>query len=250
MEALLETKNLSKNFGGLYAINPLNTQFSEGQITGIIGPNGAGKTTLFNLITGWVTPSGGQVFFKGEDITRLPPYNIVQRGISRTFQVTNIFPGLTTFANIRVPVLARGGKSLSMVNSVDKASEINEETMEILELVGLVEDRDKIASSLPHGYQRCLQVGIGLASNPELLLLDEPTAGMSPEESANIINLIKELSDKKGVTIVFTEHDLDMVFSAAEKIIVLDKGSIIAEGTGIEIKKNKAVKVAYLGEEE
>lgn len=137
-----------------------------------------------------------------------------------------------------------------MVDSVDKASEINEETMEILESVGLAELRDKMASTLPHGYQRCLQVGIGLACNPKLLLLDEPTAGMSPEESANIINLLKEVSDKRGVTIVFTEHDLDTVFSAAEKIMVMDKGSIIAEGDEIEIKKNKAVKVAYLGDEE
>jgi branched-chain amino acid transport system ATP-binding protein len=224
-------------------------EVQKGSLVAIIGPNGAGKSTLFNLFTGYFAVSSGKVIFKDEEITNLPPYKILQKGISRSFQVSNIFPDLTAFENVRIGVLSHRRKSMKLLTLVDEMDEINEETLKILKMVELSNENDTVANTLSHGDQKRLEIGIALTSEPALLLLDEPTAGMAPEETVNTVNLIKDISKKQNTTIVFTEHDLNVVFSIAERIIVLQQGIIIGDGTGEEIKGNKKVKEAYLGEE-
>jgi branched-chain amino acid transport system ATP-binding protein len=245
----LEIRNLTKEFGKLSAVNNVSFEVQKGSVVAIIGPNGAGKSTLFNLVTGYFAVSSGKIFFKDEEITDLPPYKILQKGISRSFQVSNIFPDLTAFENVRIGVLSHRRKSMKLFSLVEEMDEINEETSKLLKAVGLSNENDTVASTLSHGDQKRLEIGIALTNEPALLLLDEPTAGMAPEETVNTVNLIKEISNKQNTTIVFTEHDLNVVFSIAERIIVLQQGSIIADGTGEEIKGNKKVKEAYLGEE-
>jgi len=245
----LEIRNLIKEFGKLRAVNNVSFEVQKGSLVAIIGPNGAGKSTLFNLVTGYFAVSSGKVIFKDEEITNLPPYKILQKGISRSFQVSNIFPDLTAFENVRIGVLSHRRKSMKLFSLVEEMDEINEETLKILKMVELSNENDTVASTLSHGDQKRLEIGIALTSEPALLLLDEPTAGMAPEETVNTVNLIKDISNKQNTTIVFTEHDLNVVFSIAERIIVLQQGSIIGDGTGEEIKGNKKVKEAYLGEE-
>jgi len=245
----LEIRNLTKEFGKLRAVNNVSFEVQKGSLVAIIGPNGAGKSTLFNLFTGYFAVSSGKVIFKDEEITNLPPYKILQKGISRSFQVSNIFPDLTAFENVRIGVLSHRRKSMKLLSLVDEMDEINEETLKILKMVELSNENDTVANTLSHGDQKRLEIGIALTSEPALLLLDEPTAGMAPEETVNTVNLIKDISKKQNTTIVFTEHDLNVVFSIAERIIVLQQGIIIGDGTGEEIKGNKKVKEAYLGEE-
>ena len=245
----LEIRNLTKEFGKLRAVNNVSFEVQKGSLVAIIGPNGAGKSTLFNLFTGYFAVSSGKVIFKDEEITNLPPYKILQKGISRSFQVSNIFPDLTAFENVRIGVLSHRRKSMKLFSLVDEMDEINEETLKILKMVELSNENDTVANTLSHGDQKRLEIGIALTSEPALLLLDEPTAGMAPEETVNTVNLIKDISNKQNTTIVFTEHDLNVVFSIAERIIVLQQGIIIGDGTGEEIKGNKKVKEAYLGEE-
>jgi branched-chain amino acid transport system ATP-binding protein len=245
----LEIRNLTKEFGKLSAVNNVSFEVQKGSVVAIIGPNGAGKSTLFNLVTGYFAVSSGKIFFKDKEITDLPPYKILQKGISRSFQVSNIFPDLTAFENVRIGVLSHRRKGMKLFSLVEEMDEINEETSKLLKAVGLSNENDTVASTLSHGDQKRLEIGIALTNEPALLLLDEPTAGMAPEETANTVNLIKDISNKQNTTIVFTEHDLNVVFSIAERIIVLQQGSIIADGTGEEIKGNKKVKEAYLGEE-
>jgi branched-chain amino acid transport system ATP-binding protein len=245
----LEIRNLKKEFGKLSAVNNVSFEVQKGSIVAIIGPNGAGKSTLFNLVTGYFAVTSGKIFFKDKEITDLPPYKILQKGISRSFQVSNIFPDLTAFENVRIGVLSHRRKGMKLFSLVEEMDEINEETSKLLKAVGLSNENDTVASTLSHGDQKRLEIGIALTNEPALLLLDEPTAGMAPEETANTVNLIKDISNKQNTTIVFTEHDLNVVFSIAERIIVLQQGSIIADGTGEEIKGNKKVKEAYLGEE-
>jgi branched-chain amino acid transport system ATP-binding protein len=245
----LEIRNLTKEFGKLRAVNNVSFEVQKGSLVAIIGPNGAGKSTLFNLFTGYFAVSSGKVIFKDEEITNLPPYKILQKGISRSFQVSNIFPDLTAFENVRIGVLSHRRKSMKLLSLVDEMDEINEETLKTLKMVELSNENDTVANTLSHGDQKRLEIGIALTSEPALLLLDEPTAGMAPEETVNTVNLIKDISKKQNTTIVFTEHDLNVVFSIAERIIVLQQGIIIGDGTGEEIKGNKKVKEAYLGEE-
>ena len=245
----LEIRNLTKEFGKLRAVNNVSFEVQKGSVVAIIGPNGAGKSTLFNLITGYFAVSSGKIIFKDEEITNLPPFKILQKGVSRSFQVSNIFPDLTAFENVRIGVLSHRRKGMKLFSLVEEMDEINEETLKILKAVGLSNENNTVASVLSHGDQKRLEIGIALTSEPALLLLDEPTAGMAPEETVNTVNLIKDISNKQNTTIVFTEHDLNVVFSIAERIIVLQQGSIIGDGTGEEIKGNKKVKEAYLGEE-
>jgi branched-chain amino acid transport system ATP-binding protein len=247
---IIKVEGLTKAFGQLKAVNNVSIKFHSGQLTAIIGPNGAGKTTLFNLITGRLKPTLGHIYFKGEEITNLPPYKILKKGIGRSFQIMNIFPGLTTFENIRIGILSYLNKSFNLFSSVDKMSQINEEVIKSLEIVGLEEERDTIAGALSHGDQKRLEIALALTSQPDLLLLDEPTAGMNPEETKMITNLIKDISSLKGITVIFTEHDMDVVFSIAERIIVMHQGGIIADGKEEEIKGNRQVREAYLGVEE
>ncbi len=200
----LEIRNLTKEFGKLRAVNNVSFEVQKGSLVAIIGPNGAGKSTLFNLFTGYFAVSSGKIIFKDEEITNLPPYKILQKGISRSFQVSNIFPDLTAFENVRIGVLSHRRKSMKLLSLVDEMDEINEETLKTLKMVELSNENDTVANTLSHGDQKRLEIGIALTSEPALLLLDEPTAGMAPEETLNTVNLIKDISKKQNTTIVFT----------------------------------------------
>ena len=217
----------------------------KGQLVAVIGPNGAGKTTLFNLITGQLRPDAGKVTFNEEDISKLPPYRICRRGIARSFQIANIFPRLTVFRNVQVSVLSRQGKSRRLFYPAEKLAV--EETNSILESVGLSDKAGNTAGSLAHGDQRALEIAIALGNEPELLILDEPTAGMSPEETTATMDLIKHLADSRGLTILFCEHDMEVVFNAAQSIMVMHQGLTVIQDKPDEVKNSTRVQECYLG---
>ncbi len=246
MRELLRTENLRKSFEGFAAISDVSIKVYEGEIVAVIGPNGAGKTTLFNLITGYIPMDSGRVFFEGKEITKLPAHEICKRGISRAFQIPNIFQRLTVFENVQISVLSREKKDLLMFS--DASNLCVEETMEILEDVGLQDKKDIISSNLSHGDQKLLEIAMALGSKPKLLLLDEPTAGMSPEETWKTVSLIKDVASKRNVTILFTEHDMDVVFNISDRIVVMQQGRVIAEGRPEEVRAHPEVRKAYLGE--
>jgi branched-chain amino acid transport system ATP-binding protein len=243
---MLTVRNLKKSFDGFLATNGVSFSIQERELVSIIGPNGAGKTTLFNLITGHILPDEGAVSFKGVDTTRMPPHRICRLGVGRSFQRTNIFPRLTVFQNIQASLLAHKGESLTFFKPV--GSFFREETEEILVRVGLREYADTISGSLSYGFQKQLELGITLASEPELLLLDEPTAGMSTQETRQTIELIGRITQERGLTLLFTEHDMEVVFSISERILVLHQGRLIAEGTPDQVRNNPEVQKVYLGE--
>ncbi len=242
---MLEVRGLSKSFGGFLAVNKATLNVSKGEIVAVIGPNGAGKTTLFNLVTGILKPDEGQVIFKGEEITGLPAHKTCKKGITRSFQVVNIFSRLTVFENVRISVLSQQGKTYHWFRPSREF--VNEETGEILESVGLINKKDYVCGALSHGDQKVLEIAIALAGKPELLILDEPTAGMSPEETARCIDLIKRLSQNLGLTILFCEHDMELVFAIARRIMVMVRGSTIVQGLPEEVRCNQQVQDAYLG---
>lgn len=215
----------------------------------MIGPNGAGKSTLFNVVTGLLAPDAGEVIFDGERISGLPPYRIIRKGIGRSFQITNIFPRMSVFENVQVALFAHYRKSSSPFPLARKFQNIGEEVLEILAQVGLKEEYGSSASMLSHGDQKRLEIAISLASRPRLLMLDEPTAGMSRFESRETVRLLQKISREQGLTLVFTEHDMDIVFGISEKITVLHQGLVIAAGPPVEIKANAEVRKAYLGDE-
>jgi branched-chain amino acid transport system ATP-binding protein len=248
-QPILAIHNLVKSFGALLAINRVELEIRPQRISAIIGPNGAGKSTLFNLITGRLAPDQGQVFFEGQEITRYPPHLVTKLGIGRSFQISNVFLGLSVFANIRVGILSSQKKTLRFLRSVYRYPDIHRETMAILKEVGLDDKADIPASMLSQGDLKCLEFGLALACRPKILLLDEPTAGMNPMETTTTVNLIKKICLERGLTIFFTEHDMDVVFSISDYIYVLHQGSILAEGRPEEIKVNPEVKKAYLGED-
>ena len=243
---MLNVQNLKKSFDGFIAANGVSFSLQKGEIVSIIGPNGAGKTTLFNLITGHIPLDEGTVRFKGVDTTRMAPHRICRLGMGRSFQRTNIFPRLTVFQNIQAALLAHKGKSLTFLKPVE--SFFRQETGEILERVGLKEFAETTSGSLSYGFQKQLELGIALASDPELLLLDEPTAGMSAQETRQTIELIGRITKEKGLTLLFTEHDMEVVFSISQRILVLHQGRLIAEGTPDEVRNNAEVRKVYLGE--
>lgn len=245
---ILAIKGLKKYFGEVRAVDGVDLDIEEGELTAIIGPNGAGKTTLFNLITGKLRPDSGRVIFSGRDITGLPPHRITRLGISRSFQITNVFPQLTVFENPRVAVLSRRGETAKMFIADKSLEEANRETARILQIIGLFSEKDSPCSALSHGGQRHVEAGIALATNPKLLLLDEPTTGMSPPETEEMVEFIQELAQKEKVTILLTEHDMQVVFSIAERIVVMHQGKIIADGTPDEVRGDRVVREAYLGE--
>ena len=249
--SFLELNHVTKSFGNLRAVNDVTFEIEQGKITAIIGPNGAGKTTIFNLITGWHRVTSGQILYKGENITQLPTYKILKRGIGRSFQIINIFKNLTVFENVRMGVLARANKSMNFLRSVNNRSfsGLKEKTIHLIQTVGLQQEMNTIATTLSHGDQKALEIAIALSAEPVLLLLDEPTAGMSVDESQYTTNLIKEISKKSGITILFTEHDLDMVFFTADRIIVMAQGEIICDGDERCIRGDQKVREAYLGSE-
>lgn len=243
---ILELKELTKNFGGFVAVKRVSLSLDKGQVRSIIGPNGAGKTTLFNLISGALIPDEGEIFFKGKKINGFLPSKLCRQGMARSFQITNIFQGLTVFENVRLA--AQGQiKKLLLFGSTDRLTAQNEEAKRILDLIDLWDKRDKLAGNLSHGDQRHLEIGIALASRPSLLLLDEPTAGMISKESRATIELIKRF--RETVTILLIEHDIDVVFEVSDQITVLHQGTILAEGNPDEIKSNIEVQNAYFGEE-
>jgi branched-chain amino acid transport system ATP-binding protein len=245
---MLRVERVHKAFDKFLAVNGAELNVEKGQLVAVIGPNGAGKTTLFNLITGQLKADRGRVIFNGEDITRFPTHDICRRGIARSFQLANIFPRLSVFRNIQVSVLSQQGKSSNLFRPAQSMG-VNE-TTRILESVGLQNKADHIAGSLSHGDQRILEIAIALGNEPQMLVLDEPTAGMSPEETARTMMLIKRLADTRGLTILFCEHDMDVVFDAAQSIMVMHYGKTIIQGKPEEVRKNRAVQEAYLGGEE
>jgi branched-chain amino acid transport system ATP-binding protein len=245
---MLEVRGLSKSFSGFKAVNRANLNVNKGEIVAVIGPNGAGKTTLFNLVTGILKPDEGQVIFKGEEITGLPAHKTCKKGITRSFQVVNIFSRLTVFENVRISVLSQQGKTYHWFTPSRQL--VNGETSEILESVGLIGKKNNVCGALSHGDQKVLEIAIALAGKPELLILDEPTAGMSPEETTRCIDLIKQLSVQLGLTILFCEHDMELVFAIANRIMVMVRGSTVIQGLPGEVRGHKGVQDAYLGESE
>jgi len=242
---VLEVKALSKSFGGFAAVKSANLSVEKGEIVAVIGPNGAGKTTLFNLITGVLKPENGQVIFKGEDITRLPSYEICKKGISRSFQVVNVFQRLSIFENVQISILSRERKTWNLFTPSAKLA--IEETNQILESVGLIGKKTRTTGLISHGDRKVLEIAMALGGNPELLILDEPTAGMAPEETSRCIELIKGLSGKRGLTILFCEHDMEIVFGIANRIMVMVRGGTIVQGSCEIVRANQAVQEAYLG---
>ena len=248
MEAFLCTEDLCRHFGGVMATNCVCINIEENGLRSVIGPNGAGKTTFINIVTGRIPASSGKVFFQGKDITNKPTHELVKMGICRTFQITSIFQKLSVFENVRIAKQARLGGTLRIFSTKKSLRKVTEETWDILERLGLQDLSHQPAKNLAYGDQRVLEVAIALAGNPNILFLDEPTAGMSPAETRHISKLIKELSEE--ISIVLVEHDMDMVMSVSDKISVLQYGSIIAEGKPEEIKSNPLVREAYLGKDQ
>ena len=243
---LLELHSVTKRFRGLVAVERLNLTVSKGQTKSLIGPNGAGKTTAFNMISGAYLPTSGEILFNGQKINGFPSHKLCRLGMARSFQITNIFQGLTVFENVRLSCQGKTGK-ISLFGSVKHLKEQMDETERILDLTGLSGKRDELAGNLSHGDQRHLEIGIALASKPTFLLLDEPTAGMNLGESRNTLELIKRF--KGTLTILLIEHDIDLVFEVSDEIAVLHQGRLLAEGDPSAIKANAEVRKAYLGEE-
>lgn len=244
---MLRVEGVIKSFDEFMAVNGANLTVKKGEIVAVIGPNGAGKTTLFHLITGVLKRDRGKIIFKGEDIGALPPYDICKKGISRSYQVVNIFPRLTVFENVQVAVLSQQRRSSNLFRPARSIAV--EETRSILESMGLSAKERSIAGSLSHGDQKILEIAIALGNEPELLILDEPTAGMSPEETQATMELVKRLANQRGLTILFCEHDMDIVFSVAQSIMVMRHGQTIIQGSLEEVRSNKEVQEAYLGGE-
>ncbi len=243
---MLEVRDLRKAFGGFEAVGGVSLTVAAGQVTAIIGPNGAGKTTLFNLITGHVRPDAGAVRFDGRDITGLAPHDVCRLGVGRSFQRTNIFPRLTVFQNVQAAFISHRRRGLDLFTPVDRL--YRDETLALLASLGLLDRSGEMSGFLSHGAQKQLELGIALASEPRLLLLDEPTAGMSAVETRDTIRLISRIARERGLTLLFTEHDMEVVFSIAQTITVLHQGRVIAGGTPAEVRGDPEVRRVYLGE--
>jgi branched-chain amino acid transport system ATP-binding protein len=240
---LLRTQDLTVRFGGLAALNNVNFELRRGEIRAIIGPNGAGKSTFFNCLTGVLRPLSGRILFKDEDITGFPPNRISQKGIARSYQITNILPSTTTFENVRIAAQSRR-HSWSLLTHHRAYRDIGEKAEAVLEAVGLQDKADEVAANLSHGEQRNLEIGIALATEPELLCLDEPTAGMSAAETHDTMALVRRIAE--NLTILIVEHDMQVVMELAQRVTVLHYGAILAEGTPAEIRQNPRVLEVYL----
>lgn len=248
-EYILETEGLRKAFGELLAVDDVSVSIETEGITAIIGPNGAGKTTFYNLLTGALKPTDGTIRFGGRDITADSPAQRVQNGLSRSFQTTNIFPNLTVRRNIRAPVIVGSDEKYNFVGSIDEGSAVAERTDSILDLFDLTELADEQVANLSYGDKRRVEIGIAMATDPDLVLLDEPTAGMNPTERDVIIDLLLKLNEETDTSILITEHNMDLVYRLASRILVLDNGTIIADGAPNDIQTDKRVQNAYLGGE-
>ena len=238
---------MQKSFGNTSVIRDVNLTVLKGERHALIGPNGAGKTTLFNLISGYVTPTVGSILLKDEIVSGLPPYQINRRGLSRSFQVSNVFANMSVWENIRCALLWATGHRYAFWKNIDNLPEVRERTAQILQDINLISRRDMPAGLLAYAEQRTLEIGITIAGGADVILLDEPTAGMSRAETERAVALIRRLTE--GRTLLIVEHDMSVVFGLADRISVLVYGQIIASGTPEEIRGNPKVKEAYLGEE-
>jgi branched-chain amino acid transport system ATP-binding protein len=244
---MLRIKDIHKSFGEFMAVDGAELTIGRGELVAVIGPNGAGKTTLFNLITGQLQPDRGGITFMEEDITNLPPHQICRKGIARSFQIVNIFPRLSVFGNVQVAIISQQRASNRLFQPAQRIAV--EETNNILQNVGLLDKAWNIAGSLSHGDQRILEIAIALGNDPKLLILDEPTAGMSPEETVATMDLIKHQADTRGLTILFCEHDMDVVFGIAQSIMVMHQGRTLIQGKPEQVRENDEVMKAYFGGE-
>lgn len=242
---MLEVSGISKSFGGFRAVSSVSLNVDTRQIAAVIGPNGAGKSTLFNLITGHLRPDTGSVQFDGRDITGAPPHRICRMGIGRSFQRTNIFPRLTVFENLQAAFIVHHGRGGNFWTRAEAL--YRDETAALLASIGLAGQDGTIAGTLSYGNQKQLELGLALASSPAVLLLDEPTAGMSATETRETIRLLERIAAERGLTLLFTEHDMEVVFSIAQKIAVLHQGRIIADGRPEEVRSDPEVRRVYLG---
>ena len=251
---ILEVDELGINFGGLRAVNDFSMKIEEGQLYGLIGPNGAGKTTVFNMLTGVYTPTDGTVKLEGKKINGMKPYAITRLGIARTFQNIRLFKDMTVKENVLAALDTQANYGLfsgmfKLPNSLKQEKDMDQEAMSLLEVFHLEKDADKLAKNLPYGKQRELEIIRALGAHPKLLLLDEPAAGMNPQETAELTELIRRIKDEFKITIMLIEHDMNLVMEVTERIYVLEYGRLIAHGTPDEIKNNKRVIEAYLGGE-
>ena len=247
-KAILELKDVYKDFDGLEVLFGINLDIRQGERHAIIGPNGAGKSTIFNLITGRYPVSRGKIFFKGEEVTGTSPYKLNRQGLSRSFQITNIFKTMTVFQNVRNAILSRNKIRFNLFSRLDRMEAINRQTEEVLKQIGLFDRKEIISGLLSYGEQRALEIGLTIATTPDLVLLDEPTAGMSTEETREAVKLIGKVTE--GKTLIIVEHDMEVVFSLADRITVLYYGQVLASGPPEEIRNDQRVKDAYLGEEQ
>lgn len=244
---ILETQNLTREFGALIAVDDVSISVDTGTLHSIIGPNGAGKTTLLNLLSGNLKPTSGRVFHEGEDITHDPVYQMIHMGIGRSFQITNIFPLLTVFENVRLAAQAVGSDDMKFWKQASAFTDYTDRAQTILESVGLSREAGMLATVLPHGDQRKLELAMILAPDPEVLLLDEPTAGMASEQVPELIDLIGKIRSAGDKTVVLVEHNMNVVMSASDQITVMHQGAVLAEGSPNEIAANETVQEAYLG---
>jgi branched-chain amino acid transport system ATP-binding protein len=244
---ILELQGIFKDFEGLEVLFGINLAIQQGERHAIIGPNGAGKSTIFNIITGKYLPSKGNIIFKGQDVTGTSPYKLNRHGLARSFQITNIFRTMTVFQNVRNAILSKNKIRYNIFSRLDRMKNIHDQTERVLEQIGLLDRKDVVAGLLSYGQQRALEIGLTIATEPELILLDEPTAGMSSEETREAVKLIGQVT--QGRTLIIVEHDMEVVFSLADRITVIYYGEILASGPSDEIRQNQKVKDAYLGEE-
>jgi branched-chain amino acid transport system ATP-binding protein len=242
---MLSIDGLSKDFGGFLALSDVNLSVAAGERHAVIGPNGAGKSTLFNVVTGYLRPTTGRVRLGEDDITGEKPHRLVRRGLGRSFQRVNIFPDLTVFENVQAALIAHHRRIFDLLTPGSRL--FREESEDILEQVGLAEEAGRVAGTLAYGKQKQLEFALSLATSPRILLLDEPTAGMSPRETTDILDLIVKIQEAKGLTLLFTEHDMSFVFAIASRLTVLVQGTPLATGTPQEVRDNEEVQRVYLG---
>ena len=246
-DSILETRDLRRSFGALTAVDDVSMSIDRGTLHSVIGPNGAGKTTLFNLVSGTLRPSTGLVLYKGEDITNLPRHQRIHLGIGRSFQITNIFPNLSVFENVRLAAQALGKDSFRLFRSASRYTRYRDRAMEVLGQVGLAGKAQQTANVLPHGDQRKLELGMILAPDPEVLMLDEPTAGMAAEQVPELVGLVQRIQEQGGKTVVLVEHNMNVVMNVSDRVSVMHQGALLAEGAPDEIAADRRVQTAYLG---